>query len=257
MHKIIAGATVGNEYAINIMIDKMYYEYIYYSKPVLNFLPDNVLLAMFDCMQKLKRHGDADSLLELSKRGYHQKVDSFLSDCEAFGRIHKTGSYKDNIKLSNTIYPIMLFDCGKYLDILSELHQENPDRQYLAGNIINCIEMSRYSGEFPGMDEWIEKNPEKLVLAIKTLLKAKKGISPEQLKRDMEVGLVDSPLNYYSISSATTAMLRLDEKTFNKHFSNPDSMYFTKSAFLVGNYFGAKWAYRKNQEKFYEQYKRK
>lgn len=257
VYKVIAGATVGNEDAINTMIDDMNFEYILYSKPVISLLPDSVLLVMLDCMQKQQRHGESNYLLELSKRGYHQKVDSFLNDCEALGRICKVGNYGDNVKLLNRIYPIMLFDCGRYLDILSDMHSETPDNQILARNIIQCIEMSRFSEGYPGMDEWIENNPEKLVLAIKTLLKAKKGISAEQLKRDMEVGLIDSPLDYHSINSATIAMLRLDEDTFNKHFGNPDRMYFTKSAFLVGNYFGAKWAYKKNQEKFYEKYGRR
>jgi hypothetical protein len=255
VYKVIAGATVGNEDAINTIIGQMNFEYIYHSKSVINLLPDNVLLAMFAHLQKKERHGDAEILLELSKRGYHKKVDLFLQDCEVFGRNCKIDSYKGNMELLSGIYPIKLFDCGRYLDLLSDLHQENPDRKYLARNIIQCIERSRYSGEFPGMDEWIERNPEKLVMAIKTLLKAKRGVSsPAQLKRDMEVGLVDSPLNYHSISIATRAMLRLDEDTFNKHFSNPDRMYLTKSAFLVGNYFGTKWSYKKNQEKFYEKY---
>ncbi|MCD6218372.1 hypothetical protein J7L05_11030 [bacterium] len=258
VYKVIAGATVGNEDAINTMINNMNFEYIYHSKPVINLLPDNVLLPMFAYMQKQERPMDVYFLPELSKRGYYEIVDSFLDDCEAFGRKCKVDSYKDNMELLSGIYPIMLFDCGKYLDILSYQHQKNPDRQYLARNIIQCLEMSRYSGEFPGMDEWIENNPEKFVMAIKTLLRAKKQeISPAQLKRDMEVGVIESPLSYHSISSATTAMLRLDEKTFNKHFGNPDRMYFTKSAFLVGNYFGAKWAYKKNQEKFYKRYGRR
>ncbi len=260
MFRTIMGATVGNKDAIDRIVNDLHFHLAYHCMPVVDLLPDEVLLAFFTIWEKEHKSLGPELLEEMNKRGYRKRVNALLKDCENIARdrgIEKSGN---PLSIANILGPLTQIDCGRYLDILSELLQENPDSQYLAGRIIQCIELSRYSnefGEFPGMDEWIEKNPEKLVMAIKTLLKAKKGMLPARIKRDMEVGLIDSPLSYHSISSATTAMLRLDEKTFNKHFGNPDKMYFTKSAFLVGNYFEAKWAYKKNQDKFYKRYERK
>lgn len=257
MFRTIMGATVGDKDAIDRIVNDLHYHLAYHCMPVSDLLPDEVLVAIFDFVAEQHNGFQPELLEEMDKRGYEQRVTTFLNECESIAREQIIEDCDDRLSVANVIGPLMYIDCGRYLDILSDLHEENPDNQYLARRIIQCLDMNRYMGEFPGMDEWIENNPEKLVLAIKTLLKAKKGIPPAQLKRDMEVGIIDNPISYYSISMATTAMLMLDKKTFNKHFGNPDSMYFTKTAFLVGNYFKTKWAYRKNQEVFYEKHGRR
>ena len=262
VYQHIMAASLGDEKAVNEIINKLNFEYIHYSEPVVDFLPDKLLLEMLSFMDARPERSDAPFIVELMNRGYENEVNDFLDNREKFARElyvsykPERGDYQlDGVRIG-ALYPISQVDADRYFNILWDLFEENPQKRYFAKQFTQYPRNSRWQNEFPGGDGWMTDNPEKLASAIKLIMGSNR-MPADQIKRDREAGLGLNSKDYWENETAIVASLRLPESTFKKNFSEIDNETMTTSAYLVGNHFKAKWAYKKDQQRFYEMYGRK
>ena len=260
LYRRIAAATLGNEEAVQSLIENMHIRYFTYTEPVVDLLPDELLLAMLAFEDADPRHNDIRFIVELMNRGYEKEVNDFLDNREKFAR-ESYVSYKrlehrnpqpDQERI-RALFPIYKIDPNRYFNIVWDIFQENPQNRYFAQQFTEYRSFGRKFEESSERADWMIDNPEKLVMVIKFLLESKIPVTAK-MKRDQEVGLMVNSPDYGNHSMAVTAMIWLPESTFEENFSRLDRDVMTSSAYLVGNHFKAKWAYKKDQQKFHNRY---
>jgi hypothetical protein len=255
--KTIVDASANDKTAIETLLGKFTLDHMMVINSAPSGFSDEILI------QTLQKSSDKYWLRlekpifdELKKRGRQDAIDTFVAQAkqDASVEMYKRSSRLIEEKKIYAASSIAQYDAGLALDLLSKQLEKYPNDSFVAYAIATIIFTADWPGmESPGWKEWVKKNPEKLAKAVKTLIDTSDEKTLKKQYDAREGGFDEWTVNSHR-EVAFELMPFITDEMFNKYLADIESQKLTKSSYVVGNFFGAKWAREEDQESFYRKY---